>query len=168
MDGNNQNPLNITEKPHQHGIIHIILFHTYVLFLASVILGTIFDQFYHYNFFDSLGFEYFGLAMIILGSMFVYWAQTTTKTKKVNFDKDRDMNFFYRGPYKYTRNPTNLGISAMCMGLGFVMNSLFTILFALLVYLISRFVFIRKQDSILEQRYGDVFAQYKKKVKDWL
>lgn len=168
MESNNQNQINTVEKPHQHGIIHIILFHTYVLFLVSIILGAIVDQLQPFNFFGNPYFEYLGLFMIITGSILVYWAQVTTKTKAEEFNKERDTNFFYRGPYKYTRNPTNFGIFAMCLGLGFVMNSIFTILFTSLVYLISRFVFIRKQDSILEERYGNVFSEYKKKVKNWL
>ncbi len=168
MEGENKDNTNTETKPHQHGIIHIILFNTYFLFLVSVVLGAIFDQLYHYDFFGHKGFEYFGLFIIITGSILVYWAQSTTKVKKEDFNKDRDVNFFYRGPYKYTRNPTNLGIAAMCIGLGFAMNSVFTILFGFLVYLISRFFLIKKQDLILEERYGGVFSEYKKKVKDWL
>lgn len=168
MEENNPNQVNIPEKPHQNGIIHIILFHTYVLFLGSVILGAIFDQIYPFSLLTNPYFEYLGLFMVIMGSILVYWAQTTTKIKKEDINKDRDVNFFFRGPYKYTRNPTNLGISAMCIGLGFMMNSVFIILFTFLVYLVSRFVFIRRQDLILGERYGNVFSDYKKKVKNWL
>ena len=57
MDDKNQNTMNTQTKSHQHGIIHIILFHTYVLFLASVILGVLFDQFYPHNLFSNKEFD---------------------------------------------------------------------------------------------------------------
>lgn len=166
MDENNKN--SITEKPIIQGVIHIILFHTYAIFLGAIVFGVVLDQIYPLNLFSSNVFEYIGLFMIVVGSILVYWAQSTTRTKREDFDKERDVNFFFRGPYKYTRNPTNLGITVMTLGLGFIMNSVFSIALILITYLISRFIFIRKQDSILVERYGDVFSDYKKKVKDWL
>jgi protein-S-isoprenylcysteine O-methyltransferase Ste14 len=150
------------------GIIHIILFNTYMLFLGSVVLGVIFDQIFTFDFFTGNIFEYLGIGMIIWGSIIVYWAQSTTSQSKNEINKERDTNFFFRGPYKYTRNPTNLGLTVMSLGLGFVINSLFSIIFIVITYLISRFIFIKKQDMILAERYGDVFIEYKKRVKDWL
>lgn len=156
------------EKAKTVGIIHILMFHTYIVFLGAVILGVIFDQMFHFDLFKSLTFQYLGVVMILWGSILVYWAQSTTSQPKSEITKERDTNFFFRGPYKYTRNPTNLGLTTMSIGLGFLLNSLFSIIFIVITYLISRFIFIKKQDKILAERYGDVFTEYKKKVKDWL
>ncbi|KKP99282.1 MAG: Protein-S-isoprenylcysteineO-methyltransferase [Candidatus Nomurabacteria bacterium GW2011_GWF2_36_19] len=156
------------ERAKTVGVIHILLFHTYIIFLGAVILGVIFDQIFHFDLFKSLTFQYLGIVMILWGSILVYWAQSTTSQPKSEVGKERDTNFFYRGPYKYTRNPTNLGLTMMSLGLGFLLNSLFSIIFIVITYLISRFIFIKKQDKILVERYGDVFTEYKKRVKDWL
>lgn len=166
MENNDQN-LN-KEKAKKVGIIHIILFNTYMIFLGAVVLGVVFDQIFTLDFFQSKTFEYVGIAMIIWGSILVYWAQSTTSQAKSDLNKERDTNFFFRGPYKYTRNPTNLGLTVMSIGLGFLINSLFSIIFIIITYLISRFIFIKKQDTILAERYGDVFIDYKKRVRDWL
>lgn len=156
------------EKAKTVGIIHVILFHTYVVFLGAVILGVIFDQIFAVHILDNYNLQNLGLTMIIFGSILVYWAQSTTNAPKSELTKERDINFFLRGPYKYTRNPTNLGLTVMTLGLGFILNSFFSVLFIVITYLISRFIFIRKQDSILAERYGEVFTDYKKKVRDWL
>ena len=106
--------------------------------------------------------------MIFIGSIIIYWAQHTTHNSKTDNGKERDTNFFIRGPYKYTRNPTNFSLTFMALGLGFLINSFFSVVFILINYFISRIFFIKKQDSILEERYGEVFKDYKKKVKDWI
>jgi protein-S-isoprenylcysteine O-methyltransferase Ste14 len=150
------------------GIIHVILFHTYVVFMCAIILGVVLTQIFPLNLFRASIFQYIGIVMIILGSIVVYWAQKTTSSTQSEVNKERDINFFLRGPYKYTRNPTNLGLTVMSIGLGFLINSFYSVFLIIITYLISRFVFIRKQDIILEERYGSVFNDYKNKVRDWL
>lgn len=166
MDKDNQN---LNKKGSSRiGIVHILLSHDYAIFFFAIVLGVVVDQIFNFNFFDRELYQYIGLIMIVLGSLLIYWAQSTTSPSKPEVKKERDFNFFFRGPYKYTRNPTNLGLTTMSIGLGFLINSVFSIVFIVITYLISRFIFIRKQDSILEERYGSIFADYKKKVKDWL
>jgi protein-S-isoprenylcysteine O-methyltransferase Ste14 len=156
------------EKPHISGIIHVLLYHSYVVFLFAVVLGVIFDAIFTFGKFQGFLYQIIGLFMIMIGTFVVFWAQKTTSYKKSEIQKERDTNFFIKGPYKYTRNPTNFGLSLMSLGLGFVIGSLFAIFFVVVTYLISKLIFIKKQDSILEERYGDVFNEYKKRVKNWL
>lgn len=156
------------EKLDITGIVHILLLHSYTVYFLAVVFGVIFDRVFHFNLFSNIFFQYLGLLMIILGSIFVYWAQSTTNRKKPENNLERDLNFFFRGPYKYTRNPTNFGLALMSLGLGFIINSLFSVAFIVITYIISKVFFLRKQDYVLEQRYGEIFNEYKKKVKNWL
>lgn len=164
MDKDNQN-LN-KEKKAPAGVVHVLLSNSYIIFFFSVVLGVIFDALFPIRVFNGIAYEYIGLFMIIVGSYIVYWAQSATST--TNLTDKRDINFFLKGPYKYTRNPTNFGLTFTVLGLGFLINSLFIVIFILIVYFISKLIFIKKQDIILEEKYGDVFREYKRKVKDWL
>lgn len=169
METQNEN-LNTESKSSVVGIIHVLLLLSYAVYFLGVILGVIFDQIIPINIFSkhtNLS-QYIGIIMIFFGSILVYWAQHTTHVSKKHEEKERGTNFFIRGPYKYTRNPTNFGVFIITIGLGFLINSFFSIIFILLTYLISRIFFIKKQDSILEERYGDAFLEYKKKVKNIL
>lgn len=161
-----QNLYNKSNRP--KGIIHILLFHSYSIYLLAIILGIIFDIRYPLSLFNSPTYQSMGFLIIIFGSIIIYWAQSSTNSDKKNLNKERNTNFFFRGPYKYTRNPTNLGLTIMSLGLAFVMNSFFSIVFVLISYIIARLFFIKKQDQILKEKYGDVFEEYKKQVKDWL
>ncbi|MEI7689068.1 MAG: isoprenylcysteine carboxylmethyltransferase family protein [Candidatus Nomurabacteria bacterium] len=164
---NNDKKLN-NEVHHISGIIHVLLYHSYVVFLLAIVLGIISDAIFTFGKFQGSIYQIIGLLMIIIGTFIVFWAQKTTSYKKIEAQKDRDTNFFIKGPYRYTRNPTNFGLSLMSLGLGFIIGSLFSIIFVVITYFISKLIFIKRQDSILEERYGEVFNDYKKKVKNWL
>lgn len=153
---------------HISGIVHVLLSQDYALFFLAVVLGVIFDILFKVHMFSGIIYEYLGIGLIVLGSLIIYWSQHTTRVVGKKVTDNRDVNFFLNGPYRYTRNPTNFGLTLSVLGLGFLINSLFSIIFILITYLISKLFFIKKQDVILKERYGDVFEEYRKKVKDWL
>ena len=167
MDNDNQN-LKENEHSHATGLVHVILSHAYFVFLFAVILGVIFDQMIHFNLFNQPIYQYIGIFMIMIGSIAIYWAQATTRYSNTEAKKERDLDFFLRGPYKYTRNPTNLGLTLMSLGLGLLINSLFSIIFIIITHFIAKLVFVKKQENILKERYGSVYEEYHRKVKDWL
>lgn len=150
------------------GIVHVILSQSYTIYFLAVVLGVVFDLIFPFNIFSNEIYSYIGLIMIIIGSIFVYWAQATTSYSKTETKQKRNITFFSRGPYKYTRNPTNFGVAIMSLGLGFIINSPFSIIFIVVTYLISKFIFIKMQEDILKERYGDVYEEYRKQVKDWI
>lgn len=151
------------------GIVHLVLSHSYTVFLLAVILGVIFDVLVPTSFFASYLFQYIGVGFIVLGSILIYWAQRTTNcTKKEELEKGQLVRDFARGPYKYSRNPTHIGIAIMTLGLGLIINSIFSIIFVIVAFLITKNIFIKKEEALLEKRYGDDYCNYKKKVCTWL
>ncbi len=154
------------EKVNSSSVLNNTLFNSYVVYLVAVIAGLLFDNIFNIDLFGKSVHQNIGLAMVVVGTILIYWAQSTTrKLKKIG---DKTPNFFFHGPYRIMRNPTNSGITLMCLGLGFILNSLFSVLFVFVAYLASRFVYIKKQDLILEKKYGEEFLEYKKEVKNWL
>ncbi|ETB64107.1 TPA: hypothetical protein DIC38_00690 [Candidatus Nomurabacteria bacterium] len=150
------------------GIVHVILSYEYSLFLIAIILGILCDHIFHTKIIDSIDLSYMGIFMIFIGSSLVYWAQRSTSVSKSKTEEERKTDFFYKGPYKYNRNPTHFGLFVMSLGLGFILNSVFSIIFIFIIHLIAKRTFLKKQDKILEERYGESFSSYKNKVKDWI
>lgn len=150
-------------KDLNQGRVHFILFKSYTIYLFAVVLGVIFDLVFPFDIFSNKLFNYFGVILIILGSFFAYWAQKSSRVLK----KDENGQIkFDSGPYKYLRSPTHFGLFIMTLGLGFVINSLFSILFTIIAQVISKIFFVRKQQKILEKKYGDNYVNYKNKIKD--
>jgi protein-S-isoprenylcysteine O-methyltransferase Ste14 len=151
------------------GVVHLVLSHSYTVFLLAVILGVIFDIFIPTSYFGNYIFQYVGLVLVILGSLLIYWAQKTTNcTKKEEIEKGVLIRDFARGPYKYSRNPTHIGLTIMALGLGLIINSVFSVAFVVVAFLITKIFFVKKEEELLEKRYGDDYCNYKKKVCTWL
>jgi len=148
--------------------VHFLLTHSYLVFLFSVILGVVFDIFIPFNLFLNPWSQSIGVGLIFLGSIIVYWAQKTSGNYDENSPKHKNKSFFYRGPYKFTRNPTHFGLMIMTLGLALLINSLFSVIFTILAHILTKIFFVKKQEKILEKKYGELYLDYKKKVKNWI
>ena len=156
------------EHIHKNGAVHFILAHSYLTLLFVIILGVLFDTFLNDKIFSNNIYKYIGLFMMIISSIIVLWAQKTSfdyKNEKLknNFDSQ-----FEQGPYKYLRHPTYFSLFIMTIGFGLIINSFFSVIFTIVAYVIVKFFFLKKEEKILEQKYGEAYGKYKKKVKDWL
>lgn len=166
MDKDNQDVKE--ESVPSGGIIHHLLFRSYAVYLFSVILGVIFDMFWHFDMFSNFLFDYVGISFIIVGSAVAYWAQSTSGNYKEEIAKLKNKSFFNRGPYRYLRTPTHSGLFLMAFGLALLINSLFSVIFTIAAHLVTKAHYVRKQEKILESKYGDLYGEYKRKVKNWL
>jgi protein-S-isoprenylcysteine O-methyltransferase Ste14 len=158
----------------QWGIAHFILSHSYFMFLCAVVLGLIFDIWIPAQIFSSVVFQYIGVLMLVTGPMLIYWAQHTSSSSKKKMESvtplgteklERD---FENGPYRYTRNPTHVGLGIMTLGLAFILNSLFSVIFVLIASVVTKMIFLPKEEAVLEERYGQAYRDYKKKVNTWV
>ena len=144
-----------------HGV-HQILAHSYVLHLFLFLLGVVLDLIFNLKFFSGSWVMPFGFSFLIFGTFLTLWAQKTSRNlNKNNLSKET----FSQGPYRYTRAPTNLGLLFLVLGFGLIINAFFVILSAFISFLISKFVFLAKEEKILTLKYGTSYLEYKKIVK---
>lgn len=159
--------IKIKDNNVHHGMIHFILSHSYIVFLMAIILGAGSHLIYNFNVFSNPIYQYIGFTMIVLGSILIYWSQSTYRYIKDNTERGIVYNFEL-GPYKYSRNPTHIGITIMTLGLGFVVNSLYIIIFIIIAYIVTGLIFLKEEEKLLEKKYGQEYLDYKKKVKIWI
>lgn len=156
------------ENNHRKGETHFVLVHSYIIFLFAVVLGVLFDLLLKKKIFSDNIYQYTGFLMLIISSILIYWAQSTSSNYKEKANKNNLESHFEQGPYKYLRSPTHFGLFIMTLGLSLIINSLFSFIFTILAYIISKFFFLKKEEEILEGKYGEVYTEYKKKVKNWV
>lgn len=154
-------------ESYMDGMVHFILSHSYTVFMLAVVLGLILDVFIPVEIFHKSIYQYIGIVMIILGSIVIYWAQSTSNCTKKEEKAGASRNFA-RGPYRYNRSPTHIGLSVMTLGLGFILNSAFSILLVIIAYCVTKMIFLKKEEILLEKKYGEIYCAYKKKVRNWL
>jgi protein-S-isoprenylcysteine O-methyltransferase Ste14 len=148
-------------------MVHFILSHSYIVFLIAVVLGAVLHIAFPVELFTGRVYPYLGFAMIIAGSGLIYWAQATSSASQKDMEKTGKRNF-ERGPYKYSRNPTHIGLTVMTLGLAFLLNSFFVAIFLIIASIITKFIFLRQEEDLLAKRYGQEYLDYKKKVSTWV
>jgi protein-S-isoprenylcysteine O-methyltransferase Ste14 len=114
-----------------------------------------------------------GILLIPPGMLLIIWANyALLHIGKIGLRNrepmQRPSNLVLAGPYRFSRNPLYLGGLLALLGLIIVWSSIVTAFFTILVYIIFRYVFIRKEEIILEEEFGDEYRDFKKRVRRWL
>lgn len=117
-------------------------------------------------------FNLFGILMIPIGMILVIWANySLLYIGKISLRNREPMqkpsNLVMVGPFRYTRNPIYLGCLLMLLGLVIVWSSVVTAFLLILVYIIFRYIFIKREEIILEEEFGDEYRDFKKRVRRW-
>jgi protein-S-isoprenylcysteine O-methyltransferase Ste14 len=147
-------------------LIHIVLAHSYLVYLLSLLIGLGIDIFWSFRF-SWQGADIFGGILIFAGPLLILWAQRTSEkliVKRICDIHGICADDFRKGPYAFTRSPTHLGLALMIIGLGFVLSSSSIIVATLIAYVLTRVTFVRKEEKLLEEKYGEVYRTYKTQV----
>lgn len=154
------------EKP---DTIHYILSRSYSLYLFSIIAGVIIDTVIYRLKFSFPFYSEIGFFIMFIGSVVVYWSQQSSSRSKREFKKNPgSKRNFARGPYKYSRNPTHIGLMIASLGFGVLAGSFFIIMFILFAFVTSLLVFLPKEEALLAKKYGQDYIDYQKKVHPWI
>mgnify|MGYP001589091686 FL=1 len=73
-----------------------------------------------------------------------------------------------KGPYKFTRNPMYLGVSAALLGASVYFGNLLSFLSPIIFFLIMNYYFVPFEERLLENLFGKKYLDYNKKVRRWL
>ena len=142
--------------------IHRVLAHSYSMYFILFLVGICFDSVSHFRVFNNFWIISVGILFLAFGTFLILWAQKTSRNlKKENISKES----FTKGPYRFTRTPTNFGLFFLMFGFGMVANASFVILFACISFILAKMVFLNIQEKILAEKYGTPYLEYQKMVK---
>src|SRR3989338_4301880 len=143
--------------------VHWVLAHSYSVYFILFLIGICLDLVFDYKIFRDSIMIPLGFFFLILASFIILWAQKTGRDlRKV---KEIKAEHFCRGPYCYTKIPTQWGLLFLMLGFRIITNSFFVIIFTIISFLISKFIFMGKHEKILTEKYGTSYLEYKKLVK---
>lgn len=153
---------NTNDTPSKY-TVHHVLAHSYSFYFFLFLLAVFLDLLFPVRVFSSSIMTSIGLVFLVFASFLILWAQGTSRDlrKIENISKES----FCRGPYCYTRSPTHWGLFLLMLGFGFTANALFVIIFTLIALVVTKLVFLKKEESILADKYGNAYLEYKKIVK---
>ncbi|MCK5151787.1 MAG: isoprenylcysteine carboxylmethyltransferase family protein [Candidatus Thorarchaeota archaeon] len=123
--------------------------------------------------FIPLPINLIGIPLIPIGLLLTVWANyTLLHIGKIGLRAREPMQtpstLVVSGPYRYSRNPLYLGALIALFGLVIVWSSLVVFLGSVAVFVIFRYKFIKREEIILEEEFGDEYRDFKKHVRRWL
>ncbi|HNW71410.1 MAG TPA: methyltransferase [Candidatus Paceibacterota bacterium] len=139
--------------------VHWTLTHSYFFYFFMFLIGFFFELIFPLKIFKDSIAIHFGAILILAGTVLIFWAQKTSRNLK------KDEVTFLKGPYKITRSPTHWGLFLLMLGFSFIANALFVIISTLISFIVAKFIFLKKEELILENKYGELYKEYKKSVK---
>jgi protein-S-isoprenylcysteine O-methyltransferase Ste14 len=110
-----------------------------------------------------------GIAEIVISLLLIVWAgMTLLRHGATPHPTHRAGALVREGPYTLTRNPMYLGMTVMYVGVVFIANSVWPLVFLpeaiALVYLFA----IRAEEGYLSREFGEEYAWYRSRVRRWL
>ncbi|MFA5937210.1 MAG: methyltransferase [Candidatus Paceibacterota bacterium] len=142
--------------------VHKILAHSYIFYFLFFIFGLFLDFIFPLKLFENMAISSIGALFLIFGTFLIFWAQKVSRNlKKESISKKS----FCQGPYCFTRSPTHFGLFITMLGFGIMINALFIVIFSIISFFITKFVFLKKEEKILAEKYGTPYLEYKKSVK---
>ncbi|GCE49143.1 protein-S-isoprenylcysteine O-methyltransferase Ste14 [Thermosporothrix hazakensis] len=72
------------------------------------------------------------------------------------------------GPYRLSRNPIYVGMTALYIGLSVLLNRIWPLALLPVVLKFINIGVIDQEEKVLEQQFGDEYRQYKESVPRWL
>jgi len=112
---------------------------------------------------------------ILLTALFLI-VLTVREFRKVDtgFDYDRTRSedsvtaLITGGPFRYSRNPMYLSAVLLQLGLGIWLRNVWMVLLLLATILLINNLSILPEERFLEERFGESYGEYRRRVRRWL
>jgi len=72
------------------------------------------------------------------------------------------------GPYRFSRNPIYIALTAAYLGLAVAVDSLWAVVLLAAVLAVMRYGVIAREEAYLERKFGAEYRAYKARVRRWL
>jgi len=72
------------------------------------------------------------------------------------------------GCFRFTRNPMYLGMSLFLLGLALFLGTLSPLLMVPVFPVMMEVIFIRPEEKMLEETFGEAYRDYKRRVRRWI
>ena len=139
------------------------------IFLSFLTLGYILNNFYPIPVLER------PLSIIISGIFFVYAGLTAGLAfyymikSGTNIDVRKPVKALVKtSVYSYTRNPMYLSLAILLLAFSLLLNTLWIAILIPVFVIVMQKVVIEKEEKYLENKFGNEYLEYKKRVRRWI
>jgi protein-S-isoprenylcysteine O-methyltransferase Ste14 len=144
-----------------------------VLFAIPLLTGYLVQHFVPIHIVSGAGpartLRLVGIAEIVIALSLMGWAMSTfVKRHTPVIPIKRATTLVAEGPFKLTRNPMYLGFTVLYVGIVFVTNALWPLVFLPEAIALAYLFAIRLEEDYLTREFGDAYRDYCSRVRRWV
>ena len=138
-------------------------------FIIPLLVGAVVEYFIPTSLLPTLPSIIVGLLFSWASLPFIILSLRSFYKVKTAFDARRTTTTLVTtGIYKFSRNPAYLSLVLFYIGLSFIINSIWILIFILpAIYSVQKYC-IEREEKYLESKFGVEYLDYKKQVRRWL
>ncbi len=116
-----------------------------------------------------MGVRVCGGMILAAGIALMAWGRRTMVRAGTNVPPHKPtLAIVTSGPFRFTRNPLYLGGSTAYIGLAVALNLAWPLILFAPLMLLLHWGIVRREESYLEAKFGDVYLAYKSSVRRWV
>ena len=114
-------------------------------------------------------FSYAGWLCLATGTAMIVWSRRTFQAAGTPIRPLTESTVLIRhGLYRWSRNPMYLGALLLVAGVAILLGTLAPLLVVIAVFAILQEGFIRREERLLDETFGDGYRTYRRSVRRWL
>ena len=113
--------------------------------------------------------QYIGIALMVLGfATILLVARSFRKHETTIIPDGQPSTLMEGGLFAYSRNPIYVAMAVLLVGSGLAIGHIWALIVAPLFVLLVQQIWIVKEEENLEAEFGQIYRNYKIKVRRWL
>lgn len=139
-----------------------------LIFLAFLVAGWLLARYVV----PPVGVPYgrvIGAVLVVAALAFAFWARSEMVRARTNINPFKPtLAIVSDGPFRFTRNPLYLSMSAIFVGVALILHAVAALLLLPVVLLVITFGVIRREETYLQRKFGVQYDDYRHRVRRWL
>lgn len=139
------------------------------LYLGFLAAGIILHFIVSFEIFGRFGVGLaIGLPLVLAGVLLIIWAVRTLRAAHVDPRFKPVETIVSSGPYGYTRNPMYLAFTLIYAGIALAVNTFWPLVLLPFLLVLMHYGVIRREEHYLEERFGEEYRIYRRRVRRWI
>ncbi len=140
-----------------------------LIYAGPLLLGLLLNRKSGAPFLPRTVARFLGWSLLGGGVLLMGWFLRTMRRADTPVDPREPVSrLVTTGPFRYTRNPAYLALTMIYTGVASLANALSCMLLLPAVVLVMQRGVIEREESYLEDRFGDDYLRYKAQVRRWI
>lgn len=140
-----------------------------IIYFGAVAMGFLTDWLWPLTLLpNAVQYVLGGLVIVVSGAIMPFVMREFSRAQ-THFDARKPVtNLIVTGPFQFSRNPSYLALALLCVGIAIISDTVWIIVWLIPATLVADYGIIRREESFLEDKFGDAYRIYKAKVRRWL